>query len=79
MKTKDQLLSDAIWLLNTFDIEIEEGLKVEELAGRRLRETADDEMVKIFVSGRDIRHVKDFIREYGEMKKREESNNGKAN
>lgn len=73
MKSRDQLLSTAIWLLNSIDIQIEEGLRVEELAGKRLRMPAKDEFLKILVSGRDIEHIKGFIKDYEAMKKREES------
>ena len=58
LKTK---LANALWLLNSVDLAVRQADKLEEMNLKRVKARADDEMVRIFISGRDIRNIYNAI------------------
>lgn len=70
-------VADAIWLLNSIDLAVMSAENIEEATFKKVRHRSDDEMVKIFISGRDINHIRKFIEDSEKLLKQIEKGNMK--
>ena len=58
LKTK---LANALWLLNSIDLAVRETNRLEEKSFKRVKPREDNDMVKLFISNRDIKHINKAI------------------